>query len=165
MSPKYILNGREPVIEPNLLKYLLWFATTDRTVRKNKIIPMLRGAPIDYPEINVSTVFIGNNGIMFQTMIFGGPLDDTWSQCATWEEAEPMHARMCERVNQALRAEATEQIKRQTCTKTNPMPADAKGFWQHPDALYLLDRDTRDGSYEWYVCPHCGLKFSVTVPD
>jgi hypothetical protein len=48
----------------------------------------------------ISTVFLGIDHsylgggppILFETMVFGGRLDDFMNRCATWEEAETMHA-------------------------------------------------------------------------
>lgn len=56
----------------------------------------------------VSTVFIGMDHsfgkgppMLFETMVFGGALDDTCQRCTTWEQAEAMHADMCKRVQEA----------------------------------------------------------------
>jgi hypothetical protein len=53
----------------------------------------------------VSTVFLGldhsfGDGppVLFETMVFGGPLDQEQERCCTWEEAEAMHAAMVARV-------------------------------------------------------------------
>ena len=55
--------------------------------------------------VRVSTVFLGLNHawgsgppLLFETMVFGGMLDQEQDRCSTWEEAESMHARMKERV-------------------------------------------------------------------
>lgn len=55
--------------------------------------------------ITVSTVFLGlDHGfgaggppLVFETMIFGGPHDQDQERCCTYDEAEAMHARFCER--------------------------------------------------------------------
>ena len=53
----------------------------------------------------VSTVFLGLNHnhrggppLLFETMIFGGPLDQEQDRCGTWDEAVALHERMCQRV-------------------------------------------------------------------
>lgn len=61
----------------------------------------------------VSTVFLvidhsfSNTGppILFETMVFGGPLDGEQERCATWAEAQAMHERMVARVLEATRDE------------------------------------------------------------
>lgn len=57
---------------------------------------------------------------------------------------------------------------REVCTKERPMPKGDAGRWQHPDAVDAGEEDyglSGGGSYDRYVCPHCGLMFRVTVPD
>ena len=55
--------------------------------------------------VDISTVFLGldhSNGegppLLFETMIFGGPLDEEQRRYTTWDEAEAGHAEMVERV-------------------------------------------------------------------
>lgn len=50
------------------------------------------------PEVTVSTVFLGlDHGwgkgppILFETMIFGGPLDDYQVRYSSWDDAETGH--------------------------------------------------------------------------
>lgn len=59
-------------------------------------------------------------------------------------------------------------MERKTCSKDNPMPYNATGKWQHPDAE-LIDEEygslSDGGSYEKYKCPNCGKIFKVSLPD
>jgi hypothetical protein len=63
----------------------------------------------DINGATVSTVFLGIDHrygpdgppVLFETMVFGGPLDQEQERCCTWDEAEMMHARMVERVRNA----------------------------------------------------------------
>lgn len=57
-------------------------------------------------DVTVSTVFLqhdhnwssSNRPVLFETMVFGGPLDEEqWRYC-TWEEAEAGHAEVLARV-------------------------------------------------------------------
>lgn len=59
--------------------------------------------------IRVSTVFLGLNHqwsegppLIFETMIFGGPLDQEMDRCSTWEQAEAMHKAMMVRARASL---------------------------------------------------------------
>ena len=60
--------------------------------------------------IEVSTIFMGldhnfsNEGppILFETMVFGGALDQEQARYATWEEAEAGHKAMVEMVKKEL---------------------------------------------------------------
>lgn len=60
-----------------------------------------------FGEIEISTVFLGiNHGYFgepqwFETMVFGGPLDQHQDRYATYEEAEAGHALMVARVKAA----------------------------------------------------------------
>jgi hypothetical protein len=94
---KYVLEGHNAVQEPDLMKWAIWFETANRTVKKNTIGKSL-----------VSTIFLGldhgfdnNRPLLFETMVFDGPLDQECERCSTWEEAEEMHAEMCARVLKA----------------------------------------------------------------
>lgn len=41
--------------------------------------------------------FVDGAPLLFETMIFGGKLDHECDRCSTWEQAETMHERACER--------------------------------------------------------------------
>lgn len=93
----YILNENgTPVAEPDLIKWATWFGQSQkRIVRKEKV-----------GESEVSTVFLGldhafSGGppVLWETMVFGGPLDQEQARCSgSREQAEAMHARMIERL-------------------------------------------------------------------
>ena len=95
----YILDGHEakPV---DLMTWAKWFekARQDRVVARTNVVP----------GSDVSTVFLGldhqwGDGppLIFETMVFGGPLDQETERYSTWEEAEAGHAQMVERVRRA----------------------------------------------------------------
>lgn len=81
----YILNAAgDPVAEPDVLAWALWFGSAERTIARTEL-------PND---VMVSTVFLGidhNFGggppILFETMIFGGPLDEAQYRYTTREIA------------------------------------------------------------------------------
>lgn len=109
----YILDGRTPVEEPDVAKWNEWFTTANRTVRKDKATVTLGGDPIGLVE--VSTVFLGLDHaygfgppILFESMIFGGPLDGDCDRCSTWDAAEQMHEKMMERVIYSAKTCKTE---------------------------------------------------------
>ena len=88
----YILDGRTPIAEPDLMKWALWFETADRCVKDT-----------EQGDVIVSTVFLGldhspgfpgQRPELFETMIFvGGSSQGDCERYATWEEAEAGHAR------------------------------------------------------------------------
>ncbi len=90
----YILNGHEVVGEPDVLAWGKWFESADRAVDKT-----------EKDDVKVSTVFLGldhnfEGGVplLFETMVFGGSLDQDMERYSTWEEAERGHKEMCEKV-------------------------------------------------------------------
>lgn len=89
---KYILVDREPVVEPDLEKWASAFNDMDaRRVARTGV----------GDSVAVSTVFLGmDHGfredglpLLFETMVFGGPMDGDEDRYATWSEAEAGHAR------------------------------------------------------------------------
>ena len=93
MSDKYILVGKTPVPEHNLLKWGRWLEKADRQVAFSIVGP-----------VRISTVFLGLNHnffrleppILFETLAFGGPFDGYQNRYSTWEEAEAGHKEMVE---------------------------------------------------------------------
>ena len=95
MSDKYILRGHD-IVNVDLDTWAKWFEENhnNRHVANQEV----NGA-------RVSTVFLGIDHSfgygppqIFETMVFGGPLDQEQDRCFTWEQAEAMHQRMVERV-------------------------------------------------------------------
>lgn len=92
----YILDGKTPVLEPDIMKWAQWHSTANRHVR-NDFLPN---------DIHVSTVFLGldhrfvseGEPILFETMIFGGEHNEYQERYCTWEEAEAGHQRALELV-------------------------------------------------------------------
>lgn len=94
MLDTYILVDGKPVVEPNLLKWAAWLGnhTRDRIVAKNTLDN----------KVEVSTVFLGLDShgwvsggppMLWETMIFGGPLDKYQERYTSREAAEEGHKR------------------------------------------------------------------------
>lgn len=92
----YILDEKgAPVAEPDLMTWALWFEKADRHVGNETI-----------GDSKISTVFLGLDHafgggvpVLWETMVFGGKLDQEQDRCCgSREQAEAMHARMVERV-------------------------------------------------------------------
>ena len=101
MLHRYVLEGHEVKEEPDLMTWSSRFEKEDRQVADD----MVNG-------VRVSTVFLGldhNFGregppILFETMVFGGPLDGEQWRYETWEQAEAGHKEVMELVSgQAIR--------------------------------------------------------------
>ena len=96
MSRYYILEGKTVVGCNNVVEFGEFFNNfEDRVVAKETV-----------KDSDVSTVFLGldhrygNEGppLVFETMVFGGPLDQECERYSTWEEAETGHKAMVGRV-------------------------------------------------------------------
>ena len=103
----YILDGHVAVECPDLMVWEKWFEAN-----KNK----WHVADETVGNSRVSTVFLAIDHsfgegppILFETMVFGGPLSYEQNRCTTWEEAEVMHAAMCEQVKEVLRTAAAQE--------------------------------------------------------
>jgi hypothetical protein len=85
----YILDGHEAKPIADILDWARWYGTADRTVAKT-----------DIGDVRVSTVFLGIDHqfeeegppLLFETMIFGGALDEEQWRYSTWDEAVVGHA-------------------------------------------------------------------------
>jgi hypothetical protein len=95
----YILEGKT-VKAVNAEEWARWFEDN----YKERIV-----ARDNLGFAQVSTVFLGlhfsvcchEQPKLFETMVFGGPLDQEMERYSTWEEAEKGHAEMIKRVKKA----------------------------------------------------------------
>lgn len=103
----YILDAAgNPVPCDDVLEWGRWFE-----VAKNRIICQSKDEAAAAEDILISTVFIGLDHnwafsgppILWETLVFGGPLDGEMDRYASKEAAVAGHQRMCERVATALR--------------------------------------------------------------
>ena len=90
----YILDKTgNPILEPDILKWARWFETADRQIARTEL-------PGD---VTVSTVFLaidhGYSGppILYETMVFGGPLDEEQERYTTRQAAIEGHEQMVAR--------------------------------------------------------------------
>ena len=96
----YILNDAgNPVAEHDPLTWALWFQTAERRVAYDELPDDMR----------VSTVFLGldhsfGSGppLLFETMVFGGELDQEQERYSTREQALAGHAAMLARIQGTL---------------------------------------------------------------
>lgn len=99
MTNKYILVGHDVKRVDDLVEWALWMETAKTRVAETIGTVKIDGQNVG--QVRVSTIFLGldhsfGNGppLLFETMIFGGPLDQEQERCSTWEEAEKQHERM-----------------------------------------------------------------------
>ena len=100
MLTHYILDKKgNPVAEPDLEKWEIWFTDARRHVAEEKI-----------GDSRISTVFLGldhsfggGTPVLWETMVFGGKLDREQDRCSgSREQAEAMHACMVEHVKNSM---------------------------------------------------------------
>lgn len=103
----YILKGKVPVREPDLLRWAEWFEKADR--EGERVV-----GKFEHQGVTVSTVFLGcDHGfgagppMLFETMIFGGQFDEALWRFATWDEAEAHHMATCKTVRETAKASST----------------------------------------------------------
>jgi hypothetical protein len=102
---RYILINGEPVPCPDLLAWAEWFEHTDRTLARDMV-----GAA------QVSTVFLGMDHsfsdagppVLWETMIFGGPLDGEQKRYRSAEAARAGHAEFVVLLRMAASMNASE---------------------------------------------------------
>lgn len=105
----YILNKDKEVIPAPLREWASFFEEGNRVVAKSEA-EAIRPDGSKY-TVEVSTVFLGLDHrydgegppIVFETMVFGGELDQDMERCSTWVQAKKMHTRMCIRVRRAYK--------------------------------------------------------------
>lgn len=96
MSGRYILGGADghtPILTDDLMEWAQWFETAERHVNDTTI-----------GDVRVSTVFLGldhnfsgeGEPVLFETMIFGGPMTEEQMRYSTWEQAALGHAAHCD---------------------------------------------------------------------
>lgn len=104
----YILDGREPVHCPDTIAWAEWMEQA-RAKELTRVAETSVGPVLD--STLVSTIFLGVNHsfgeppILFETMVFGGPLDGEIQRCGTWDEAAAQHEAVVAQACAALREE------------------------------------------------------------
>jgi hypothetical protein len=95
MTGKYVLDGHEPILEGDLLAWGKWMQDGDRIVAQTMV-----------GEVRVSTIFLGLDynfhlsgpPLLFETMVFGGELDQEQERYSNWDEAVAGHEAMVARI-------------------------------------------------------------------
>lgn len=116
--PKYILKDGVVVPEPNVLKWGKWCDNpSNRVIEQTLLRNLKRSAVNGHGRVHISTVFVGvSEDCLFETMIFGGLLDEFQCRYDTMEEAKAGHqvALLSARIatNWSARRKNGRQLKR-----------------------------------------------------
>lgn len=83
----YVLDGKTPRKVGDVKEWVEMFDKSNRLVARNRI-----------GDVSISTVFLGVDHnfwgglpLLFESMVFGGPLDQVQCRYSTWDEAEEGH--------------------------------------------------------------------------
>ncbi|MCP4607716.1 MAG: hypothetical protein GY845_03225 [Planctomycetes bacterium] len=94
MAYYYILEGHDVIPCHDMALWTQWLSSADRKVKRENV-----------GESDVSTVFLGVNHawddgppLVFETLVFDGPLDGEMERYSTWAEAVKGHDEMVERI-------------------------------------------------------------------
>lgn len=95
MTGNYKLDGHTPVRVEDTIEWAKWFEKAERKVAHDTV-----------NGVEVSTVFLGIDHsfgragppVLFETMVFGGELNEEQERYRTWDEAVRGHAEMLARV-------------------------------------------------------------------
>lgn len=93
---KYILEGKKAVECGNIIEWGKWMESANRVVAQDKV-----------GKVRVSTVFLGLDHsfvggvpLLFETMVFGGKLNQEQRRYTTWEESEMGHKKMLKKIKE-----------------------------------------------------------------
>lgn len=94
---RYILEGHTPVPCPDLITWARWYEHPENRVVALDLLP--GGARVSTVFLAIDHNFHGLHlpPILFETMVFGGPLAGEAERYATWDEAVAGHAAMLAR--------------------------------------------------------------------
>jgi hypothetical protein len=104
---KYKLEGKKIVPVGDLLEWAKWFEEH----HEEKVVARTHIKRPGGDQILISTVFLGldhrfgqGDPVLFETMVFGGPLDQHQDRYTTYNKAELGHKKMVKKVFNALSA-------------------------------------------------------------
>ncbi len=100
-TDKYILDADgQPQQCNDLMAWAKWFETANRHV-----------AETQFESVRVSTVFLGLDHsfggivpVLWESMVFGGPLDGEQERYTSRADAEAGHTALCQRVRETMAA-------------------------------------------------------------
>ena len=96
MIGNYILVDRMPVPISDIHEWAKWMEGNDASRRV--AIDFIGGAKVSTVFLGIDYSFGGVAPLLFETMIFGGPLDGEQNRYFTWDEAVAGHNEMVKRV-------------------------------------------------------------------
>ena len=96
MSEHYILDGRKAV-KTDLMTWAGWI---EKRIERHVADETINGQRISTVFLGLDHSFGHGPPLLFETMVFGGPMDQEQARYTTWEEAETGHKAMVDRVKE-----------------------------------------------------------------
>jgi hypothetical protein len=98
VSGRYILGpDGAPVPEPDLLTWARWYETADRTLARHEG----GGGMVSTVFLGLDHAWGGGKPVLWETLVFGGPLDGEMRRYTSKKDAARGHAEMVARVRAA----------------------------------------------------------------
>jgi hypothetical protein len=91
----YILVDRKPMRCHSLKQWAEWHADSDD---RQVGLAVIGQAQVSTVFLGIDQAFRGRPPMLFETMVFGGPVDKEQLRCSTWEQAETQHESVCARL-------------------------------------------------------------------
>lgn len=92
MSDEYILKGVEAIPADDLIEWAEWMQRSASNDHRRVALTRIYGARVSTVFLGLNQQFMNGPPLIFETMIFGGKLDDYQDRCSTYEESILMHA-------------------------------------------------------------------------
>ncbi|MBI3938162.1 MAG: hypothetical protein HY323_14385 [Betaproteobacteria bacterium] len=100
MTKTYIITGEREIRPASLIEWAAWFETAERQVAKTEL-----------SNATISTIFLGLDHrcgeagppVLWETMVFGGPLDGEQNRYTSLGAAQTGHDEMVKRVKATTR--------------------------------------------------------------
>lgn len=96
LSGMYILNGKIPQAESDIMIWGKFMESGDRIVKQTELPNGVRVSTVFLGIDHSHSYIFGGEPLLFETMIFGGEHDEYCERYSTWEEAEAGHQRAIE---------------------------------------------------------------------
>ena len=91
----YILDGKKTAPEPDLIK---WGKFMDNVASRVVDKTVIDGVKVSTVFLGIDHAWDGGEPVLFETMVFGGEMDQEMVRYSTWELAELGHNKMIELV-------------------------------------------------------------------
>ena len=147
MSGQYILKNKKIVKCDNLAVWAKYLEKADRKVARDSI-----------GGVDISTVFLGldhqfGDGppLLFETLVFGGPLDGEMSRYPSWDDALAGHKLMIKLIE--------ENAAKKCIWK------EEEGYWTTCKHDFVINNEGTPKENEMKFCCYCGREIETELAE